>query len=226
MSSILPIVQRFHSLQGEGAHYGKSAFFIRLGGCNVGCSWCDTKESWSHTSHEKINVSDLAEEVKIAQSQGAGILIITGGEPLHHNLNPLCKAIREKTSNNHNWIMPIHLETSGINEMSGSIDWITLSPKRHLEPTKNLLRACDEIKVVIHKQEDIFFAEKMAKESHHQKQVFYTNKSNEHNKPLKPHLFLQPGWESEEGKQLAIQYIKTHPEWRLSLQAHKWLGVL
>ncbi len=226
MSSMLPIVQRFHSLQGEGAHFGKSAFFIRIGGCNVGCPWCDTKESWSHTAHENINVLDLAEEAKLAQSQGAALLILTGGEPLHHNLDELCNAIKEKTSSNTNHTMPIHLETSGVDEISGSIDWITLSPKRHSKPKKNLLRACDELKVVIQQKEDLLFAEEMAKQSTHEKQIVNETKSTQNKKSINPHLFLQPGWENETGKQLAIEYIKTHPEWRLSLQAHKWLGVL
>ena len=159
MSSILPIVQRFHSLQGEGAHFGKSAFFIRLGGCNVGCPWCDTKESWSEAKQEKINVLDLAEEAKVAQAKGAGILILTGGEPLHHNLYPLCEAIKRKTSTNNKNVMPIHLETSGVDDISGEIDWITLSPKRHSKPKTNLLIACDEIKVIIHQEEDLDYIE-------------------------------------------------------------------
>jgi len=167
-----------------------------------------------------MNVFDLAEETRIAQSQGAGCLIITGGEPLHHNLNSLCEAIREKTSTKHGDSMPIHLETSGVNEISGSIDWVTLSPKRHSKPKKNLLRDCDEIKVVIHQKEDLLFAQEIAQQSNYEK------KSKGNKKLINPHLFLQPGWDNEEGKELAIQYIKTHPEWRLSLQAHKWLGVL
>jgi len=226
MSLSLPIVERFHSLQGEGTHFGKSAFFIRLGGCTVGCPWCDTKESWSQTSHKNMNVVDLAEEAKIAHCQGAGFLIITGGEPLHHNLSPLCEAIKEKTSTIYDQRMPIHLETSGVDEISGSIDWITLSPKRHSKPKKNLLRDCDEIKVVIHQKEDLLFAEEMAKQSNYEKKIFNRKKYSENKKNINPHLFLQPGWENEAGQELAIQYIKTHPEWRLSLQAHKWLGVL
>ncbi len=226
MSSVLPIVERFHSLQGEGIHFGRSAFFIRLGGCTVGCPWCDTKESWQTNSHRKESISHLSEDAATAYEQGAAMLILTGGEPLHHNLNNLCEKIRDRTATKNRHSMPIHLETSGVDEVSGLINWITLSPKRHCHPKKSLLQACDELKVIIHTKEDIAFAEEMAYQSIKEKKKKFKTNQKLKKTDLKPHLFLQPGWESEEGKQLAIQYIKTHPEWRLSLQAHKWLGVL
>ncbi|AAQ00898.1 MULTISPECIES: 7-carboxy-7-deazaguanine synthase QueE [Prochlorococcus] len=225
MSTCLPIVERFHSLQGEGLHFGKSAFFIRLGGCKVGCPWCDTKESWSIATHQEATVEELSKEAAIAQSQGAAILVITGGEPLHHNLNALCKTIQDFTSHNSRETMPIHLETSGVDEITGLINWITLSPKRHALPKKSLLRACDEIKVVIHQKEDLLFAEEMANQSIKERQISKKT-SDENHKISQPHLFLQPGWNSKEGTQLTIEYIKSHPQWRLSLQTHKWLGVL
>ena len=226
MSSILPVVERFHSLQGEGMHVGTSAFFIRLGGCNVGCPWCDTKESWEKTSHQTATVQELAKEAAIAQSIGAAILIITGGEPLHHNLNELCEAIKEATATQGNQAMPIHLETSGVNEISGFCDWITLSPKRHLRPKQSLLRQCNEIKVVIHETEDLIFAEEIVNLSIKEKQIHHKKIGTLDNQSTQPHLFLQPGWKSEKGKNITIDYIKNHPEWRLSLQVHKWLGVL
>ena len=226
MSSILPVVEMFHSLQGEGMHFGRSAFFIRLGGCNVGCSWCDTKESWPQGSHRTASVEELAKETAIAQSRGAAILVITGGEPLHHNLHKLCEAIQDTTTTQNNQAIPIHLETSGVNEISGFCNWITLSPKRHSLPKKSLLKQCDEIKVVINEEEDLIFAEEIANLSKREKQITNNKNEDKKNGSTRPHLFLQPGWESENGKDLTIEYIKNHPQWRLSLQVHKWLGIL
>ena len=121
----LPVVETFHSLQGEGHHSGRSAFFIRLAGCNVGCAWCDTKHSWPEAAHPQRDLDDLAQEAAAAEQQGAAFTVITGGEPLHHNLDPLASALRQATS------LPLHLETSGIDPLSGSPEWITLSPKPH-----------------------------------------------------------------------------------------------
>ncbi|KGG14529.1 MULTISPECIES: 7-carboxy-7-deazaguanine synthase QueE [unclassified Prochlorococcus] len=222
MTSHLPIVETFHSLQGEGTHFGKSAFFIRIAGCEVGCLWCDTKESWSTETHKTATISELCKQTVQAQSQGAAILVITGGEPLHHNLTPLCEAIMHSTIAENKKRIPIHLETSGVYQLSGVMNWITLSPKRHLHPQESVLRACDELKIVIHQEEDLIFAEEMAQQS----LIAKKSKSKDSKDSLIPHLFLQPGWNSEKGKQLTIQYIKSHPKWRLSVQAHKWLGVL
>ncbi len=225
MTSPLPIVERFHSLQGEGMHVGKSAFFIRIAGCTVGCPWCDTKESWPIDKHPTLNVHELAQETKLAQSQGASIVIITGGEPLHHNLNNLCDAIKDATTTQNSKSLPIHLETSGVNDISGSIDWITLSPKRHLLPVKSLLQACHELKVVIQEKEDLYFAEEMAQQSIYEKKSAASVSCLQNKKSLEPYLFLQPEWASKYGQELSIEYIKAHPKWRLSLQTHKWLGV-
>ena len=131
MEFTLPVLESFHSLQGEGAHAGKSAFFIRLAGCNVKCSWCDTKESWNSLDHPKENVSTLAKNALEAHKNGAAFVVITGGEPLHYNLNPLCKAIEEVTTTLNSHTLPIHLETSGVEQISGRINWITLSAKKH-----------------------------------------------------------------------------------------------
>ena len=182
-------------------HTGRSAFFIRLAGCKVSCSWCDTKQSWQAESHPQKHVNDLANEAALAQKTGAAFVVITGGEPLHHNLDLLTEAIRKTCE------LPIHIETSGVDEISGTPDWITLSPKRHNPPKKDILHACDELKVVVHNEEDLVFAEETAK------------------KTSKAMLLLQPGWDCDKGQELAIQYAQCHPQWRLTLQSHKWLKV-
>ncbi len=211
MSSTLPIVEKFHSIQGEGRHVGRSAFFIRLASCKVGCSWCDTKNSWSANHFKLENVINLSEEVVSARSHGAAFVVITGGEPLHHNLNELCQAIRKNSNNQEKLPIPIHLETSGVDPLSGNPNWITLSPKRHAPPRQELILACQELKVVIHEKEDLIFAEEIA------------NKAKRNNKPL---LFLQPGWNNAQGQKLAYEYVLSHSEWSLSMQTHKWLDVL
>ena len=203
MPAFLPVVETFHSLQGEGFHYGKSAFFIRLAGCRVECPWCDTKESWNEKNHIQQDVKNLASAAAKAKENGAAFTVITGGEPLHHDLSELTKALSSSTQ------QPLHLETSGVDPLSGKIDWITLSPKRHLMPRKELLAKCDELKVIIHKLEDINFAESVAKET-----------------TPKTILLLQPGWASKEGKKITLNYLKQNPSWRLSLQTHKYMGIL
>ncbi len=209
MEGNLPIVEYFHSIQGEGAHAGRSAFFIRLASCKVGCPWCDTKESWSTNNHKKESIASLCKYITRAENEGAAFVVITGGEPLHHNLNSLCNNIREKNSTK---AMSIHLETSGVDPLTGNPDWITLSPKRHAPPLKELLHACHELKVVIHTKEDLIFAEKMAN-------IALQNNQNN------PILFLQAGWNSRTGQNLTYDYVKRNPQWRLSMQTHKWLGI-
>ena len=211
MSDELPVVETFHSLQGEGHLAGKGAFFIRLAGCFVGCSWCDTKNSWSADLFPHETVLQLSENVAKARSQGAAFVVITGGEPLHHNLDPLCSAIRTKTREAGATSIPIHLETSGVDPISGKPNWICLSPKRHALPRIELVQECQELKVVINEKSDLIFAEDIAKKT---KRV------------QKPLLFLQPGWNNQEGEKLAFEYVRSNPQWRLSMQTHKWLKVL
>ena len=201
MTQELPVVETFHSIQGEGIHTGRGAFFIRLAGCNVGCNWCDTKQSWRSDLHPKHNVDDLANEAAIAEKSGAAIIVITGGEPLNHNLDRLTTAIRTRCK------LPIHVETSGVDAISGQPDWITLSPKRHKPPRIDLLSTCDELKVVIHDEEDLEFAKNCAKQA------------------LKAIWLLQPGWGNAKGQEIAILHAQSQPKWRLSLQNHKWLKV-
>ena len=213
MDTSLPVVECFHSLQGEGKHAGRSAYFIRLASCKVGCPWCDTKHSWNPELHPQQSLIDLSTQTAKAQKEGAAFVVITGGEPLHHNLDNLCKEIRKSTLNQENKSIPIHLETSGIDMLSGNPDWITLSPKPHSPPRLDNLLSCQELKVVIQNAEDLHFAKNMAD--------LITN-----NGKIRPQLFLQAGWENEEGQALAVNFVKNNPDWRLSMQTHKWLGVL
>ena len=213
MESSLPVVECFHSLQGEGEHAGRSAYFIRLASCKVRCPWCDTKDSWNAELHPQHSLTDLSTRTAKAQKEGAAFVVITGGEPLHHNLDHLCKEIRKSTLNLEKKSIPIHLETSGVDILSGNPDWITLSPKPHSPPRLDNLLSCQELKVVIQNSEDLHFAKKLAD----------LIKSN---RKVQPELFLQPGWENEAGQILAIKFVKNNPDWRLSIQTHKWLGVL
>jgi len=201
-SQRLPVVETFHSLQGEGHHAGRSAFFIRLAGCNVGCPWCDTKHSWPADQHPSVALERLAQHALNAQNSGAAFVVITGGEPLHHDLGPLTQVLDDHVD------LPIHLETSGVDPLSGRFDWITVSPKRHHPPLPGLLQACHELKVVVHGPEDICFAAAMEAQCREVTQ-----------------RLLQPGWESRTGEQLAVQHVREHAQWRLSLQSHKWLGI-
>jgi 7-carboxy-7-deazaguanine synthase len=203
-ASSLPVVETFHSIQGEGLHAGRSAFFIRLGGCDVSCSWCDTKHSWPADVHPQQSLANLAREAGAAAEAGAAFTVITGGEPLHHQLDDLCAALQATG-------LPLHLETSGVDPLSGSFDWITLSPKRHHPPLASLLATCQELKVVVHESSDLRFAEAMAEAA-----ITVGNR---------PHLLLQPGWNNEAGQRLSIQFVKAHSAWRLSLQSHKQIGI-
>ena len=197
----LPVVETFHSLQGEGHHCGRSAFFIRLGGCKVGCPWCDTKHSWPLENHPRKSIDSLAQEAAKAADRGAAFTVITGGEPLHHDLSGLTKLLADHGTET-------HLETSGVDALSGSPDWITLSPKRHAPPRRELLQRCNELKVIVHDTGDLMFAEEMAAK---------TSPGTV--------LLLQPGWQSDEGLRLSIEHVRSHPRWRLGLQTHKWLGL-
>ncbi|MEB3265954.1 MAG: 7-carboxy-7-deazaguanine synthase QueE [Cyanobacteriota bacterium] len=205
----LPVVETFHSLQGEGLHAGRSAFFIRLAGCGVGCPWCDTKPSWPAAVHPRCRLDELAAQAAGAAAAGAAFVVITGGEPLEHPLDALCDALASAG-------LPLHLETSGANplQLSGHFTWITLSPKRHRPPSDGPLAACHELKVVVQQAADLDFASAMAQRAS-QLRAGAPN----------PALLLQPCWDDPEGQRLAIDHVRRHPAWRLSLQTHKWLGV-
>ena len=215
-------METFHSLQGEGLHAGRSAFFIRLGGCRVGCSWCDTKHSWPSEAHPLCPAEDLATEARSAAQAGAAFVVITGGEPLHHNLDNLCTTLTAQVLNRQGQPIPLHLETSGVDGLSGQFAWITLSPKPHRPPCRELLAACDELKVIVHTASDLAFAEAMATSAQQAKAQLHPDATRTGSGP---ELLLQPGWQSPVGQNLAIDFVRQHPHWRLSLQSHKWLGV-
>ena len=222
MTNFLPLVETFHSLQGEGFHTGKSAFFLRLAGCNVGCSWCETKHSWDKEKYPLISIDKIIDEIKRARVKGASFLVITGGEPLQHNLDNLCKAIKKETSKEKQNPINIHIETSGVNKISGDYDWITLSPKRHMLPQAYFLENCNELKIIINDQKDIDFAIDIKQEIMNK----YQNLSSKDNfYKLDKKYYVQPAWENTSGFSLTIDFVKNNPEWNLSLQTHKYLKI-
>jgi organic radical activating enzyme len=192
-------MEHFYTIQGEGYYQGYAAYFVRLGGCDVGCPWCDVKESWLADKHPLMTVAEITNLVK---QSGAKICVITGGEPLMHNLHQLTTALQ-----NHD--IRTHIETSGAYPLSGSWNWICLSPKRFKLPLAECLLAANELKVVIAHRNDFRFAEQ------HAVQV---------NKACK--LYLQPEWSSEkEVLPLIIDYVKQNQQWQISIQTHKYINV-
>lgn len=194
-----PVMEAFYTLQGEGAHAGKAAYFIRLAGCDVGCVWCDVKESWNAALHPLLTVDSL---VNTALTFATKLVVITGGEPLLHNLSPLTKALKKAG-------FSIHIETSGAHPLSGDLDWICLSPKKFKAPLPEVVPMANELKVVVYNASDFAWAEKFAAQT-------------------APHcrLFLQPEWERREQMlPQIINYIKVVPKWELSVQTHKYIGV-
>lgn len=195
---VLPLMEEFYTIQGEGYHTGTAAYFIRLGGCDVGCHWCDVKESWEVLKHPLTDVVDIVDIV----SSKAELVVITGGEPLMWNLDVLTTALKEKG-------LHVNMETSGAYELSGSFDWICLSPKKTMLPTQSVYEAAHELKVIIYNKHDFIFAEEQAA------------KVNE-----AAILFLQPEWsKSDEMLPFIIEYVKENPKWRISLQTHKYLDI-
>jgi 7-carboxy-7-deazaguanine synthase len=196
---LLPLVEEFFSLQGEGYHTGKAAYFIRLGGCDVGCSWCDSRFSWNPNLHPMINSDDIIEHVL---KSGTDSVVVTGGEPLMWNLDYLCTELRKNNINT-------FIETSGAYPLSGQWNWICLSPKRNMPPVNEICNIADELKVIIQDKGDFEWAEKY--------RFMVTDKCK---------LFLQPEWSRFE---LIIPeivaYIKENPLWRISLQVHKYMHI-
>jgi 7-carboxy-7-deazaguanine synthase len=197
--SELPVMEHFYTLQGEGFHQGRAAYFIRLGGCDVGCVWCDVKDSWDADKHPKYSISHLVATVKETPSE---IVVITGGEPLMHNLDALTKALQDAG-------LQTNIETSGAHPLSGNWNWICLSPKKFKAPLPGILPHANELKVVIFNKSDFDWAEKYAA------QVSPACK-----------LYLQPEWDkAAQVTPLIVEYIKAHPQWELSLQLHKYIHV-
>ena len=198
-SLALPVMEAFYTLQGEGAHQGRAAYFIRLGGCDVGCVWCDVKDSWDVTKHPLVSIDEI---VSKAVSHPGRLAVVTGGEPLLHQLDALTNAL-------HAAVFETNIETSGSSPLSGHWDWICLSPKKFKAPLDEVIVKAHELKVVVFNKHDFEWAEKYAA---------LVNPSCK--------LFLQPEWDkAAEMTPLILDYIQANPQWRLSLQVHKYLNI-
>ncbi len=197
-------MESFYTLQGEGYHQGKAAYFIRLGGCDVGCVWCDVKDSWDASKHPQFRIDEIIEKAKkeTPVAQQSVIAVITGGEPLMHPLDELTAALK-------NAGFYTNIETSGSSPLSGQWDWICLSPKKFKAPLKEVIDVASELKIVVFNKSDFEWAESFAA------QVPPTTK-----------LFLQPEWEKRnQMTPLIVDYIKGNPQWELSIQSHKYINV-
>ncbi len=196
---LLPLVEDFYTIQGEGFHTGKAAYFIRLGGCDVGCKWCDAKESWNPTIHPPVDVTTIVGRAVACEAHS---IVITGGEPLIYPLQPLTSALRALG-------FEIFLETSGSHALSGDFDWICLSPKRRKHPLETIYVEANELKVVVSDMSDIEWAEECAAKV-----------------SAECRLYLQPEWSVAEYVMAEIvEYVKRNPQWRVSLQTHKYMRI-
>jgi len=192
-------MEAFYTLQGEGFHQGRAAYFIRLGGCDVGCVWCDVKESWDASKHPLLNIDEIVAAASVFPGR---LAVITGGEPLMHQLDELTTAL-------HNAGFETNIETSGSSALSGQWDWICLSPKKFKAPIPGIVPLANELKVVVFNKHDFEWAETYAEQV---------------NKNCK--LYLQPEWDKASVvTPLIIDYIKANPQWELSLQVHKYINV-
>ena len=195
----LPVMEAFYTLQGEGFHQGKAAYFIRLGGCDVGCVWCDVKDSWDAEKHPLLTLEKIVAD---AAAFPGRLAVVTGGEPLMHNLDELTAALHASG-------FQTNIETSGSSPLSGSWDWICLSPKKFKFPLPEILPVANELKVVIFNKSDFEWAEKYA--------ALVSPECK---------LYLQPEWDkAAQNTPLIIDYIKENPKWELSLQIHKYINV-
>lgn len=195
----LPVMESFYTIQGEGHFSGTPAYFIRLGGCDVGCHWCDVKESWDASQFEWIHINKIVDEAK---ASGAELVVITGGEPFIYDLSGLTQTLKAND-------LHTNVETSGAYPLSGQWDWICFSPKKFKEPADDFYKKADELKVVVYNKSDVKWAEEHAEKM---------------NRTAK--LYLQPEWSKEkEMTPLIVDFIKEHPKWRISLQTHKYMNV-
>ena len=195
----LPLMEAFYTLQGEGFHQGRAAYFIRLGGCNVGCHWCDVKESWDASAHPQVNLHDIVSE---AAKHPGRLAVITGGEPTMHNLTELTSALKQAG-------FQTNIETSGVYPLTGTWDWICFSPKKFKSPDADIYEQADELKAIIYNKSDFDFAEM-------------------HAQRIRPDckLYLQPEWSrTAEMLPQLIDYVKDNPQWRISLQVHKYMNI-
>lgn len=194
----LPLMEEFYTIQGEGYHTGKAAYFIRVGGCDVGCHWCDVKESWNASLHPLTNADQIVQNA----ARYSKTVVVTGGEPLESNMQYLTRKLHEHG-------ISVHLETSGSAPISGYWDWICLSPKRNKLPVKEIYTMAHELKIIIRSKQDFEFAEEQAAQV------------NEHCQ-----LYLQPEWSVREKMiPLITDYVMSHPQWKVSVQTHKYLNI-
>ncbi|OWY21636.1 7-carboxy-7-deazaguanine synthase QueE [Sphingobacteriales bacterium UPWRP_1] len=192
-------MEQFYTIQGEGAYQGSAAVFIRLGGCDVGCVWCDVKESWNAGNHPQTDITDIIRESGKYESE---ICVITGGEPLMHNLTALCTGLQKAGKRT-------HVETSGAHPLTGKWDWICLSPKKFKFPLPEVVAVANELKVVVYHPSDFAWAEQFAAKV-----------------PANCQLFLQPEWSKTNTiLPLIVDYVKQHPKWQISLQIHKYMNI-
>jgi len=199
LNSSLPLMEDFYTIQGEGFYQGHAAYFIRLGGCDVGCVWCDVKESWDASAHPRVAISTM---VQRAKTSGAGIVVVTGGEPAMYDLSDLTAALKSEG-------LKTNIETSGAYPITGHWDWIWFSPKKFKNPHASVYDRADELKVIIYNKSDFSWAEDFEKK-------------------MRPEckLFLQPEWSKEKDMlPLIIDYVKNNPKWRISLQIHKYMNI-
>lgn len=195
---MLPLMEEFYTIQGEGFHKGTAAYFIRIGGCDVGCHWCDVKESWNAETHPPTAIESIVENA----FQYSDTIVVTGGEPLMWDMGPLTEALKSKNLNT-------HIETSGAYALSGIWDWVCLSPKKNKLPVSAVYEEADELKVIVYNRNDLVFAEEQAKK---------VNK--------KCILYLQPEWSvREKVTPLIVDYVMKNPKWKVSLQTHKYLNI-
>ena len=198
-TSALPVMEAFYTIQGEGYHRGKAAYFIRLGGCDVGCVWCDVKESWDASLHPNQTINQITEE---AIKHPGKLAVITGGEPLMYNLDELTNSLKKNG-------LETNIETSGVYPISGSWDWICFSPKKFKAPQEEIYDQAHELKIIIYNKSDFKWAEG------------HRAKVNDNCK-----LYLQPEWgKSDEMLPLIIEYVKNNPHWEISLQIHKFMNI-
>lgn len=199
LNSELPVMEDFYTIQGEGFYQGNAAYFIRLGGCEVRCVWCDVKDSWDLNAHPKQAITSL---VKKAKDSGCNMVVITGGEPSMHNLANLTQSLKIVG-------LRTHIETSGAYPLTGIWDWVCFSPKKFKAPHPTVPALANELKVVIFHKTDFEWAEEFAAKV-----------------PKHCHLYLQPEWSKEDDMlPQIIEYVKKHPQWKISLQVHKYMNI-
>lgn len=196
---LLPVMEDFYTIQGEGFNTGKAAYFIRIGGCDVGCHWCDVKESWDASVHPLVKTTDIIRKVEEAK---AGSVVITGGEPLQYNLNFITDSFKAKG-------IEMFIETSGAYPISGYWDWVCLSPKKTMQPLDEIYGIANELKVIVYNKHDFEWAQEQAKKV-----------------SSSCYLYLQPEWSKrEEMTPFIVDFVKTHPNWMVSLQTHKYMNI-